>query len=250
MSGEPPIRPAVAFVDGQNLFHATREAFGYTYPNYDVAALAKQCARGRAGDWWGSASTPGSPMSATTPGGIPSGPASSRPWGGAAWSSTAGHSDTATAGCICPTARNTPLLTGEEKGIDVRIALAHRREYDVAPVFSQDQDRPSALRPVPRPAGLPREAPRHVGCLSGNDTRTVFPPPAVPCGRLRAGKIRSRAISRHLMAILPRFVDGGTRRDPRAGRVDRAFLYHFRRFPAVICVTSGPPDPLARHLRR
>ena len=32
------------------------------------------------------------------------------------------------------------VLTGEEKGIDVRIALAHRHEYDVALVFSQDQD--------------------------------------------------------------------------------------------------------------
>ena len=37
------------------------------------------------------------------------------------------------------------VLTGEEKGIDVRIALdvvrmAHRNEYDVALVFSQDQD--------------------------------------------------------------------------------------------------------------
>lgn len=37
------------------------------------------------------------------------------------------------------------VLTGEEKGIDVRIALdvialAHRRAYDVAVVMSQDQD--------------------------------------------------------------------------------------------------------------
>ena len=37
------------------------------------------------------------------------------------------------------------LLTGEEKGIDVRIALdvialAHRREYDVVLLFSEDQD--------------------------------------------------------------------------------------------------------------
>lgn len=35
--------------------------------------------------------------------------------------------------------------TGEEKGIDVRIALdlmalAHRREFDVVPVVSQDRD--------------------------------------------------------------------------------------------------------------
>jgi hypothetical protein len=37
------------------------------------------------------------------------------------------------------------FLTGEEKGIDVRLALdvirlAHRNEYDVALIFSQDQD--------------------------------------------------------------------------------------------------------------
>lgn len=37
------------------------------------------------------------------------------------------------------------FLAAEEKGIDVRIALdvirmAHRREYDVALIFSQDQD--------------------------------------------------------------------------------------------------------------
>ena len=42
MDGEPPIKRAVAFVDGQNLFHAAREAFGYTYPNYNVSALAEQ----------------------------------------------------------------------------------------------------------------------------------------------------------------------------------------------------------------
>jgi len=30
----------VAFVDAQNLFPAAREAFGYTYPNYDVRALS------------------------------------------------------------------------------------------------------------------------------------------------------------------------------------------------------------------
>jgi len=40
MPPEPPEKRAVVFVDGQNLFHAAREAFGHTYPNYDVAALA------------------------------------------------------------------------------------------------------------------------------------------------------------------------------------------------------------------
>ena len=37
---EPSGKRAVAFVDGQNLYHAARQAFGYTYPNYDVQALA------------------------------------------------------------------------------------------------------------------------------------------------------------------------------------------------------------------
>ena len=40
MAAEPAIKRAVAFIDGQNLFHGVREAFGYTYPNYDVNALA------------------------------------------------------------------------------------------------------------------------------------------------------------------------------------------------------------------
>ncbi len=35
------MKRAVAFVDGQNLFYAARAAFGYSYPNYDVLALAK-----------------------------------------------------------------------------------------------------------------------------------------------------------------------------------------------------------------
>jgi hypothetical protein len=37
---EPLEKRAVVFVDGQNLFYGVREAFGYTHPNYDVAALA------------------------------------------------------------------------------------------------------------------------------------------------------------------------------------------------------------------
>ena len=46
MNGERRVKRAVAFADGQNLFHAAREAFGHTYPNYDVAALSEQvCAR-------------------------------------------------------------------------------------------------------------------------------------------------------------------------------------------------------------
>jgi len=46
LSGEPPVKRAVAFFDGQNLFYSVRSAFGYTFPNCDVVALAVlQCGR-------------------------------------------------------------------------------------------------------------------------------------------------------------------------------------------------------------
>jgi hypothetical protein len=33
---EPPVKRAIAFFDGQNLFHHAKAAFGYTYPNFDL----------------------------------------------------------------------------------------------------------------------------------------------------------------------------------------------------------------------
>lgn len=45
---EPATKYAIAFFDGQNLFHAARRAFGYPYPNYDPLALATTICR-RAG---------------------------------------------------------------------------------------------------------------------------------------------------------------------------------------------------------
>lgn len=41
MRVEPSEKRAVVFVDGQNLFHAARDAFGCTFPDYDISALAK-----------------------------------------------------------------------------------------------------------------------------------------------------------------------------------------------------------------
>ena len=45
MRPEPLVKRTVAFIDGQNLFHSVREAFGYTYPNYDALALARAVCR-------------------------------------------------------------------------------------------------------------------------------------------------------------------------------------------------------------
>ena len=109
MSDELPIKRMVALVGGQNLFHAAREAFGYTYSNYDVAALAKQvCAR----QGWKLAQ-----VRFYT--GIPDVGDNSK-WhsfwthklaamGRRASSCTAGVSDTVPAVWLCPTARNTPF---------------------------------------------------------------------------------------------------------------------------------------------
>ena len=41
MLSEPSAKRAIVFCDGQNLYHAAREAFGYTYPNFSVKALAQ-----------------------------------------------------------------------------------------------------------------------------------------------------------------------------------------------------------------
>ena len=43
---EPAVKRAIAFVDGQNLYDAAREAFGRPYPDYDLAALASRVCSG------------------------------------------------------------------------------------------------------------------------------------------------------------------------------------------------------------
>ena len=145
LNGEPPAKRAVVFVDGQNLFHAAREAFGYAYPNYDVSVLAQQVCAGRGWE----------PTQVRFYTGIPDASDNSR------WHFFWAHKLAAMGrqGVIVysrplryrnrtvppPNGTTHSFISAEEKGIDVRIALdvialAHRREYDVALVMSQDQD--------------------------------------------------------------------------------------------------------------
>jgi hypothetical protein len=35
----PPLKHAIAFIDGQSLYHYARESFGYTFPNYDLISF-------------------------------------------------------------------------------------------------------------------------------------------------------------------------------------------------------------------
>lgn len=42
MVDEPSKKKVIVFIDGQSLFYAAKEAFGYKYPNYDVKKLSEK----------------------------------------------------------------------------------------------------------------------------------------------------------------------------------------------------------------
>jgi uncharacterized LabA/DUF88 family protein len=132
-------------VDGQNLYHSAREAFGHRFPNFDPLALASRVCQGQG---WRLDQT-------RFYTGVPD--ASDDPFWNRFWVAKMGamghrgvhvysrslryRNKTVT----LPTGLTHSFLVAEEKGIDVRIALdvirlAHRNEFDVALVFSQDQD--------------------------------------------------------------------------------------------------------------
>lgn len=133
------------FIDGQNLFHSAMKAFGYTYPNFDplklAKALCKKC------DW--------SFQGVRLYTGIPD-KEDNEQWhlfwaakklsmiraGVYVYSRPLRYRNKT---ITLPDGTQHTLLVGEEKGIDVRMALdiinlAHKRAYDVALVLSQDQD--------------------------------------------------------------------------------------------------------------
>lgn len=145
MPPQPAVKRAVAFVDGQNLFHAAREAFGYTYPNYDVSALSLAVCKAQT---WNL-------KQVRFYTGIPD--PTDNPFWNSFWSAKLAHMGRQGVHVFSralryrnravklPDGTTYTFLVGEEKGIDVRLAvdvirLAHRQEYDVAVVFSQDQD--------------------------------------------------------------------------------------------------------------
>lgn len=142
----PPSEPrAVAFIDGQNLFRHAKDAFGHHHPNFDPAKLFQAiCARK---EWKprGVRFYTGTPSEAEDP-----------KWH-AYWSNRL--LAMRRAGILVTTRplkyrkQEIPLpdgstqivTTAHEKGIDVRLALdvirlAIERQYDVAVIFSQDQD--------------------------------------------------------------------------------------------------------------
>jgi uncharacterized LabA/DUF88 family protein len=145
MPREPAVKRAVAFIDGQNLFHSVRAAFDYTYPNYDALALAGRLCQAQGWQLAQARFYTGIPDQSDDPRwhrfwsaklavmGRQGVHVYSRPL---RYRTKVVHS---------PDGSIFTFLGGEEKGIDVRIALdvirlAHRGDYDVAVLFSQDQD--------------------------------------------------------------------------------------------------------------
>ncbi|MDP6633766.1 MAG: NYN domain-containing protein [Phycisphaerae bacterium] len=145
MPVEPVEKRAIAFFDAQNLFYAAKYAFGYKWPNYDPRALASAVCANKGWDL--------KDIYFYT--GVPSAQAS------AFWNHfwTAKLAVMGTRGIkafsrglkyrnqtvLLGDGSTTTVLVGQEKGIDVRLALdvvrlARGNEYDVGLIFSQDQD--------------------------------------------------------------------------------------------------------------
>lgn len=145
MPPEPAVKRTYAFVDGQNLFYTAKKAFGYPYPNYEPKNLAERIASARG---WTLVET----FFYT---GIPD--ATDNPFWNHFWSAKLAVMGTRGINTFSRSLRYrnqtiqlpdrtvTTILVGQEKGVDIRIALdmvrlARENLYDVALVFSQDQD--------------------------------------------------------------------------------------------------------------
>ena len=153
MRPEPESKRAIIFVDGQNLFAAIKDCFGYTYPNYDIKSLA-----------WAVAGPQGWTVVETRfYTGIPN--AEKDPFWHGFWKRKLTAMERANIRTYARElryrrkavrdAQGIPVLdlqgqqlnleVRQEKGVDMRIALdivrlAQQERYDVAILFSQDQD--------------------------------------------------------------------------------------------------------------
>jgi len=145
MCVEPAIKRATAFVDGQNLYHRAKVVFGYTFPNYDAAALAEAVCSQRGFALTQTRFCTGVPEQHEDPRWYAfwmNKLAAMRRMGVVTFLRFVSYS---TEEITLPDGSTATRRVGREKGIDVRIALdvirlAHRRAYDVALLFTQDQD--------------------------------------------------------------------------------------------------------------
>lgn len=137
---EPNVKYAMAFFDGQNLYRHAKDAFGHHHPNYDPVKLhAAVCS---AQGW--------RPNLVRFYTGVPS--AKHAPMWAAYWSNRV--LALKRSGVVVTTRPiryhseiigEREVITPQEKGVDVRLALdvvsrARCKEFNVAVIYSQDQD--------------------------------------------------------------------------------------------------------------
>lgn len=150
---EPPVKRAVAFIDGQNLYHHAKAAFGHHHPNYDPTKLLNAVCG--LNNWV--------PAGIRFYTGIPS--ATHAPMWHGYWANRL-LSMTRSGVLVVqrpiryhqeqvelPDGTVKSVVTPQEKGIDVRLALdvirlARQNQYDVAIIFSQDQDLAEVVQEV------------------------------------------------------------------------------------------------------
>ena len=145
MPTEPTVKRALAFVDGQNLFHSAREAFGCTHPNYDVKKLAQAVCAQQGWQLERVQFYTGVPDVSDNPfwNHFWNAKLARMGWQGVKVFSRSLRYRNQTV--RLPDGSDHIFLVGQEKGVDVRLALdviraVHRQECSVALIFSQDQD--------------------------------------------------------------------------------------------------------------
>ena len=153
MATEPSLKRTIAFFDGQNLFNAAKRAFGYHFPNFDPIRLAQMVCQGQGWDLVETRFYTGVPDPQEDP---------DRAY---FWNyklrvlNTRGSVHVYTGKVRYRVeeydldGETIEVTVGQEKGVDVRIALdmvrlARQQLYDVALIFSQDQDLAEAAREV------------------------------------------------------------------------------------------------------
>lgn len=155
MAVAPNLPRAIAFIDGQNLFYAAKEAFGYAYPSYEPLCLSQAICKVQG---WGLRE-----VHFYT--GIPD--IQDDSFWNYFWTSKLAqmgrmgidvfyrHLRYRNQTVKLPDGTPYTFLVGQEKGVDIRIALdivrmARENIYDVCLIWSQDQDLTEAVDEIKR----------------------------------------------------------------------------------------------------
>ncbi len=145
MPADPPVKRTVAFFDGQNLFYAAKYAFGYSWPSYDPLKLAQTVCQAQGWQLTKTCFYTGVPRLDDDAFWNHFWTAKLARMGRIGIQTFSRHLKYRNQTVRLPNGGTTMVLVGNEKGIDVRLALdvvaaARNDACDVALIFSQDQD--------------------------------------------------------------------------------------------------------------